>query len=304
MKICKGCGLEFFTGRITTKICVECKRPGGKFLCRFTCLQCKKDFCEPKLAKPKFCSRSCVNAFEHANGTRKVGFDPHRTTYSYWVEKFGKEIADERDAKFRKTMSEAILSADTSLQKESARQLMIGRNKSNAGKKIEEIYGIERAKELKKARSIFSMGEKNPAFGKVYKSGGKSVKGYYKSKFFRSLLEYSFMKHLESIGLNIQNDVLYECFKIPYVFNDRNATYTIDFFVPSQKTVYEVKPSYALSLERNIAKFSAAENFFETQNLTFRVMTEKEFKKISFSEAFLDLDVIWKKETFEYFRKK
>lgn len=91
--------------------------------------------------------------------------------------------------------------------------------KEKAGKTLEEVHGVELARKLRKSRSLHARGENNPAYGKIYVNGGKSVKGYYKGKFFSSLLEYSFMKHLESGGVSLDVDVDYECFVIPFVFD-------------------------------------------------------------------------------------
>lgn len=143
----------------------------------------------------------------------------------------------------------------------------------------------------------------NPAYGKVYMNGGKSVKGHYKGHFFRSLLEYSFMKHLENEGLSL-DDVGYECFTVPYVLGGNERTYCIDFYVPSMNVVYEVKPAYVLKKPSpvNVAKWFAAREFFERRGLTFVIVTEHDFSKIEFKDALCDANVIWKEKTFKYFK--
>jgi len=150
-----------------------------------------------------------------------------------------------------------------------------------------------------------SSGERNPAYGKIYFDGGKSVKGYYKGKFFRSLLEYSFMKHLESKGLSLESDVQYECFRVPFVFEGKNRTYHIDFHVFPERIVYEVKPAYVVKNPPMIqlAKWNAAKVFCAERGLQFKVVTEKEFPKIRFKDAYdSDAEVKWDERTFKYFK--
>lgn len=52
------------------------------------------------------------------------------------------------------------------------------------------------------------------------------LEGFDKGFFFRSLLEYSFMKHLEKRGFDLARDVRYERFRVPYVLNGTQRTYS------------------------------------------------------------------------------
>jgi hypothetical protein len=83
-----------------------------------------------------------------------------------------------------------------------------------------------------------------------------------------------------------------------------NRTYRIDFYVKSQQVVYEVKPSYIIDIipPNQQLKWEAAKKFFDEKYIEFRIVTEKDFKKISFNEALLDKDIEWNKKTFEYFK--
>ena len=303
LKVCVGCSQEFET-ELKKPICKNCKLPNHKFMCRYICEQCNCERIEPRNCRPRFCSRSCSNKWQHVNGLRKVGFNPKRSTYSYWVEKYGSSRAEELMCEYRSKMSVAILSADMTHQKDVARVQRIAYNISTKGKTLEEIHGVEKATQIRAKLSEATMGSKNPAYGKSYKNGGRSVKGYYKGKFFRSLLEYSFMKHLESEGLSIEIDVDYECFVVPYFKGEVERTYRIDFYVPQRKIVYEVKQSYALkkiSIENQL-KWYAAKLFFDEKEITFKVVTELDFPKIVFDIARLDNDITWKEETFKYFK--
>ena len=260
------------------------------------CQQCDKEFEPGKYQKTrKYCSRSCVTAHRNQVCTIKDS----------WKKKYGDEWEIRYD-EWRKKMSEVTSGKNNP---------MYGRHdhtnglknyaKEKSGKTYEEIHGKEKANKLRSNLSLKLSGENNPAYGKVYFNGGKSVKGYYKGLFFRSLLEYSFMKHLESQMLNLCKDVDYECFAFPYVFEGRNRTYRCDFYVKKWNQVFEVKPAYVLKNLPLIqqAKWNAASELLKKQNIEFKVVTERDFKKIKFDDARNDLDVVWKEETFKYFRK-
>jgi hypothetical protein len=173
---------------------------------------------------------------------------------------------------------------------------------SRRGKTMEEVMGVERAAKLRKKRSENATGSKNPAYGKVYSNGGRSVKGYYKGKFFRSLFEYSFLKHIENRGVDVNNDVGYECFVIPYTLNGVKRTYTPDFYIPSENTVFEVKPKYAIGLSQNVAKIEAAKSFFKEMGVLYAVVSEDNFRKIPFAEAKADKDIVFSEKTLTYFK--
>jgi hypothetical protein len=175
------------------------------------------------------------------------------------------------------------------------------------GKTVEEIYGEERGQAIRLLLSSQRQGENNPAFGKVYARGGRSVKGYYKGHFFRSLLEYSFMKHLEELGYALGSDVEYESFTVPYMFEGKPGTYRVDFHVKPEKVVYEVKPSYVMKdpPTRQLAKWEAAKAFFAELGLEFKVVTDQDFRKRCFKDVYgVDTQVKWDERTFAYFKKK
>lgn len=177
--------------------------------------------------------------------------------------------------------------------------------KEKSGKTLEEVHGIKLAGQLRARRSLAAQGSRNPAYGKIYANGGKSVKGYYKGMFFRSLLEYSFMKHLERRGVSLENDVDYERFVIPYSLDGRQRTYRIDFFVKSENVAYEVKPAYVLrkpGLQQ--VKWDAARTFLGQRGVVFKIVTEHDFEKVTFDVARQDSNVSWKEKTFKYFKKE
>ena len=71
--------------------------------------------------------------------------------------------------------------------------------------------------------------------------------------------------------------------KIPYIHDKKNRTYYPDFWVymvdkdnaPVEKLI-EIKPHYQRTMKVNKAKWSAAEEYCQENDMEFLVMTEKE----------------------------
>lgn len=266
-----------------------------------TCIKCKNQF---EHSKYQIGRDHCLTCSKERNRQRliernkislkdqwklKYG-EAWEERYNTWLTKMSDVASGERNGHFGHHHTEAAL------------ERIACRTR---GKTLEEIYGIERASDMKHRMSIALSGVNNPAYGKVYVNGGKSIKGYYKNLFFRSLLEYSFMKHLENIGISLHEDVDYECFQAKFLFENRERTYRPDFYVKSQKTVYEIKPSYVIKNppKLQLAKWDAMRELLKPLNLTFVITSELDFPKIEFNVAKQDENVIWKEDTFKYFKE-
>jgi hypothetical protein len=105
--------------------------------------------------------------------------------------------------------------------------------------------------------------------------GGNSWKGWYKGVFFRSTLEYAFLKYMEDNNVEIE-DIKSEAFRIPYQRKDKDAWYVPDFYLPKSNIVYETKMSFALEREDVKAKHIAADIYCKERGLSFVIFTEKE----------------------------
>jgi hypothetical protein len=148
-----------------------------------------------------------------------------------------------------------------------------------AGKSIYEVwvqkYGTEEADkrhaQLCTKRSKNARGESNPMHGKpAPKNSGGGWSGWYHERYFRSLLELSFMLQADSRGVAWQSaeDML----SITYEFNGQMHTYKLDFF--SENKWIEIKPSSLLKDAKNIAKWEAAKSLLGDK---FVILTEKDF---------------------------
>lgn len=163
------------------------------------------------------------------------------------------------------------------------------------GMNFEELYGKETAERVSRIKSEQTTGENNPAYGKVYEKTGRKV-GRYRGILFRSLYEYSYYKHLETQDLF--EEMEYEPFSIPFKLDGRKRTYTPDVLLTSEKKLIEIKSTYELgkATKLNEEKFKAAIKYCSENDLTFEVLTEKDFKIIPFRLAERDENVEWIKK--------
>jgi hypothetical protein len=110
----------------------------------------------------------------------------------------------------------------------------------------------------------------------------------YKGTRFRSLLELSVIRHLESEGLILGDTMLYETTRIPYG-KVRKRTYVVDLTLPQSKTLIEVKPSSRAENRNNLQKRKAAEDWCLANGWTYLIVTEQELlqcdKILSLDEA-------------------
>lgn len=264
------------------------------------CEICDSEFECKESSKKLTCSKHCSNKLAYKRG-RKV-IKNKESNYSRWLRLYGKEEADLRQEKSLKNISSGLLKNLRIEQRKIARKNITEWNKKQKGKTLEEIHGLEKSQKIRENLSNKRRGKNNPAFGKIYLHGGRSVRGNYKGKFFRSILELSFMKSLEERGVNL-DDIQVETWKVPYTFEGINRTYTPDFYCPNNSIVWECKMSWAKDFKENPSKFRAAKDFFDNLKIKFIVITEKDIHKLSFEEAIKFPDIVWEVNTFQYFRK-
>ena len=166
----------------------------------------------------------------------------------------------------------------------------------NKGKTVEELYGEEVGKKIREIKSEQTRGENNPAYGKVYENTGGKI-GRYKGLLFRGIWEYSFWKYLENQGFDIHNkdEVEYGPFRIKYIRESINRTYTPDFLIKGEKKLIEVKSEYKRSKESDVLalKKQAAEKWCEENGYIYQILTEKDFPVLTYSQAYADENIEW-----------
>lgn len=221
--------------------------------------------------------RSCSLKLQYKLGLRKSCFGEYNKTIfaGTWEKRYGEEKA-------------AALKDQLSKQFSGEKHPMFGRfteNQRNAlekriaemrGKTLEEIYGVEKAAEIRKSMSEKNKGELNPMFGKPSpKKSGHGIGGWYKNKiYFRSLLELSFLIMHER-----EEVVSAEHFAIPYEYENELHTYHPDFQIGN--TIYEIKAEWQKNSQCNMKKFFKAKEFCEKNNYIFTVLTEKAIPMIT-----------------------
>jgi hypothetical protein len=154
-----------------------------------------------------------------------------------------------------------------------------GKSHPNRGKTYEDIHGVEKGALLRK--KIARFGVKNAQFGRpAYTGSGNGWSGWYKSIYFRSLLELSFIVNY------IEKNKLKHCsaetgkYKITYIDNNgRQRNYFADFLIGN--TLIEIKPKLAATWSTNICKFIAAERWCLEHNLEFKVYDQTMFEQLS-----------------------
>lgn len=101
--------------------------------------------------------------------------------------------------------------------------------------------------------------------------------GTYKGTRFRSLLELSVMRHLESEGLILGETMFYEITKVPYG-KIKKRNYIVDLTLPDEKLLIEVKPSSRTENRNNRTKREAAESWCVANGWTYVIITEEELR--------------------------
>lgn len=117
-------------------------------------------------------------------------------------------------------------------------------------------------------------------------------RGHYKGRLFRSLMEYSFYKHLERSGVDL-GEVGYESLRIPYTVGRRVRTYVPDFVVG--RRVLEVKPEARQRGKVFEAKAAAAREWCAANGYEYGVVDHRDFRLIPARLAARDPDVVMRK---------
>lgn len=141
-----------------------------------------------------------------------------------------------------------------------------------------EEEAVIKYKENCKSKSLAQSGSNNHQFGKPSPKGsGNGISGYYKNYYFRSLLEYKFIKMMEEYELDfICNDVNISTLpekvtiKLP-----SGRTYTPDFLVGDD--IVEVKSFYNLTSKDTLAKIDVGLKFVAESKIhdSYLIFTEK-----------------------------
>lgn len=215
--------------------------------------------------------QSCAMKKDYESSKRHSCFSEYNKTIfsGPWEKRYGEEKA----ARLKKQMSELTKGKNNPMygkytdgQRRAFENCVLYNIR---GKTIDEIYGKERADEIRNKISNALLGEKNPMYGKPAPNGsGYGHSGRYLDKlYFRSLMELSFI--LIHSNEEIKNA---EYISIPYEFNGIERTYHPDFLIGN--TIYEIKANWQKDSDINRKKYLAATEFCEKNNYIFIIQTE------------------------------
>ena len=191
-----------------------------------------------------------------------------------WIQKFGEEKANIIKQKVARCGDKNSMYGKnyqcTGLKKFS---------QSMKGKTFNDIFGEEKTKQIKQKISNKLCGSLNPMYGKPSPQGsGNGWSGWYKgTHYFRSLLELSYIIHLDNSNIK-WTSAESNTFAVNY--KDNNGiikTYFPDYYLPDTDEIIEIKPKKLINTRINKSKFSAAKKQFKN----FKIVTEDDIKKLS-----------------------
>lgn len=186
-----------------------------------------------------------------------------------------------KTAEFAAKVKEALVGVDTSCN---LKAIWFARGGQ------EEVNRCE--KQRREKISARTSGKNNPMFGKPRPAGGNGWKGYYKSWFFRSLLELSYVVNvLEPSNLTWESAERKE-FEIPWIdWKGTSRTYRADFLVSGSKLV-ECKPKRLHSTPQVEAKRKAAEIWCSDQGFEYELICPSQMTLEQLKELCNDGNVV------------
>jgi hypothetical protein len=90
-----------------------------------------------------------------------------------------------------------------------------------------------------------------------------------KIKTYRSNWELKY--HEKNVNLK------YEYLRIPYIYDNKQSVYIVDFWDDINRIAIEIKPESMKDSPKNLAKINALEEWCENNNATYKIITEKDF---------------------------
>lgn len=179
----------------------------------------------------------------------------------------------------------------------------------NKGTKGNYPYSYPCSENSKKIIGDANRGEKNGMFGKKYSIEEKQKKSqtmkklillgkftpnsnnrnthwnsFYRDKKYRS--------SWEALYQYFDKEAEYETLRIPYMFNNKDFIYIIDFINHKTKTVVEVKPREFINDKKTQAKISAAKKWCKNNGYNFIIADKEYFTSKSIPKNLTEFDNI------------
>src|SRR5208282_46921 len=134
-----------------------------------------------------------------------------------------------------------------------------------------EKFSVDLSRVYEVVRNFFGIVAKKHAYRWVHRGTISTQKGEIIT--FRSEYELTYINKLEGDSTVVK--FLYEPFRIPYTFQDKERVYIPDFLVSytsGDKELVEVKPAALVNDAMNRSKFEAARDYCKEQGIKFSII--------------------------------
>lgn len=250
-------------------------------ICKKTLTYTTKGNCDDAIKNNRPC-RSCTQKGKGAGIKNNMA---GKSVYNLWVEKYGKDIADQKLLEYsNKRKGKKLNLSPEAIIKRSH----FGKDNPRYGKSLDQVliekYGEEEGKKRidikNKIMHQKMSGSKNPMYGKPSPQGsGNGWSGWFKGVYFRSLLELSYIKYLIDNNIEFESGELSK-YKIEYFDSVKQQTrnYFPDFYLIDTNELVEIKPKRLCKSKNNIDKFAEA---FKQFGNKFHIITEDDINKLT-----------------------
>jgi len=246
------------------------------------CPECKKDLFytnkyNKNLAENKnsLC-RSCAVLKQKLIGEKNPFYGKHHTEETKEKIRKNRNTNFTKTEEYRKKRREIIISSGRAFNGKSSKQLLIDKHG--------EELGLVKYKESLVKTSKTISGSGNHMYGKPSPQGsGNGWSGWYKGKYFRSIMELSFIiNYLEKNKIKYSSAETREL-SVQYTdWKGSERNYFPDFLL-EEKTIAEIKPKRLIQSDGVKRKKEAAEKHFSGK-YEYKIFTEDDFEKLKKEE--------------------
>lgn len=243
-----------------------------------------KEFCEKSArTKEKYIQKYGESEGEHLWSEYLKTKDS--TSLDFHIKKYGEDLGKIKYEERLKSISTSLENMQDKYGKEEGQIRYDAMNKSRSRscstEGLIEKFGIEKALLINKSKG--QPGKLNPMYGKPSPMGsGNGWSGWYNGQYFRSILELSYMKYLDNIGVEYKSAECKE-YEVKYTKDGTSRTYRPDFIVGD--LIIEIKPKKLVNTIENTLKFNAAKKRFGKK---FKIITEYDFSVIDDISSLID----------------
>ena len=286
IKICTACGKEYI-GNARRKFCSDC---AGKMATHKFRYDYKQQAMVPRYTQAEYEQK--IKSGEIKNAMLGKSF------YDVWVEKYGKEEADELMKQWKNNChAKWNALSEEEKKRQNKKKGRSGQQNAMYGRSVYDVwlekYGKEEADrryaEMRRKKSAQSSGKNNSMYGKpAPKGSGNGISGWYKGWYFRSLRELSYMVNvIEKEGHKWRSLDNTSDFRIKYLDKDgHERSYCPDFLI-DDNIIVEIKPKKLQELDLVVRKQNAAIMYCKSRNMG-HIITDVEIMDFSLIASMIE----------------